>query len=109
MSALASGRPPGANTDVRLTPGCSQQGRLQVYARFQSKTFRRSSECRGYNDGSRLHVRKKRVLTSIRYCERPICREYRLKTPTFGSASAVKLCLLTSLLKPLAMTFSDFT
>ena len=47
--------------------------------------------------------RKKRALTSIRCCERPVCREHRLKTPTFGSAFAVKLCFLTSWLKPLTV------
>jgi hypothetical protein len=38
-----------------------------------------------------------------------VCREFRLKTPTFGSASVVKLCFLTLWLKPLTTTFSDFT
>ena len=33
----------------------------------------------------------------------------QIEDPTFGSPSAVKLCLLTSWLKPLATTFSGFT
>ena len=40
---------------------------------------------------------------------RLVCRKHRLKTRTPGSASAVKFCSLTSLLKLLTTTYSDFT
>ena len=33
----------------------------------------------------------------------------QIEDPTFGLVSVVKLCFLTSWLKPLATTFSDFT